>query len=401
MGHYGTAANTCRDESRHGRHECPRHAGWWSVRYPGYPAGLSRVSAWRGALRLPASPAVQSDQILQQAANGIKVTPRPTTRLVDISCDSTNPLLAADFANALTSEFIEQNLESRWQSAQHTGEWLAHQMEDVRVKLQKSEDALQAYAASKKLLFTQEKDDLSEAKLKSLQEQLSQAQAERVSRQSRYELASNASADSIGEVLDDGNLKDIKSKLSDYRRQVAELSATYTPTNARVKKVQDEIASLQSDFDSQRANILGRIRNDYESARRRESLLTADYAALADMVSGQADNVSHYNLLKREVDTNRQIYDMVIVDTPPMTTMADARVVARHADGVILVARAHQTSRNQLKDACQRLTEDGIKLLGVVLNCWDPKYSTHYGYYRYYDKYKHYYGGSGEEAKRS
>jgi Mrp family chromosome partitioning ATPase len=119
------------------------------------------------------------------------------------------------------------------------------------------------------------------------------------------------------------------------------------------------------------------------------------------MVSGQADNVSHYNLLKREVDTNRQIYDMVIVDTPPMTTMADARVVARHADGVILVARAHQTSRNQLKDACQRLTEDGIKLLGVVLNCWDPKYSTHYGYYRYYDKYKHYYGGSGEDAKRS
>jgi uncharacterized protein involved in exopolysaccharide biosynthesis len=371
------------------------------VRYPGYPAGLSRVSAWRSALRLPAAPTVQSDQVLQQAANGIKVTPRPTTRLVDISCDSTNPLLAADFANALTSEFIEQNLESRWQSAQHTGEWLAHQMEDVRVKLQKSEDALQAYAASKKLLFTQEKDDLSEAKLKSLQEQLSQAQAERVSRQSRYELASNASADSIGEVLDDGNLKDIKSKLSDYRRQVAELSATYTPTNARVKKVQDEIASLQSDFDSQRANILGRIRNDYESARRRESLLTADHAAMADLVSGQADNVSHYNLLKREVDTNRQIYDMVIVDTPPMTTMADARVVARHADGVILVARAHQTSRNQLKDACQRLTEDGIKLLGVVLNCWDPKYSTHYGYYRYYDKYKHYYGGSGEDAKRS
>jgi len=37
----------------------------------------------------------------------------------------------------------------------------------------------------------------------------------------------------------------------------------------------------------------------------------------------------------------------------------------------------------------------------VVLNCWDPKYSTHYGYYRYYDKYKHYYGGSGEDAKRS
>jgi Mrp family chromosome partitioning ATPase len=79
--------------------------------------------------------------------------------------------------------------------------------------------------------------------------------------------------------------------------------------------------------------------------------------------------------------------------------MADARVVARRADGVILVARAHQSSRDSLKDACQRLTEDGIKVLGVVLNGWDPKTSSHYGYYRYYDKYKHYYGGGAREGK--
>jgi succinoglycan biosynthesis transport protein ExoP len=109
----------------------------------------------------------------------------------------------------------------------------------------------------------------------------------------------------------------------------------------------------------------------------------------------------HSQRFAEVMEAARDSYDMVIVDTPPMMTMADARVVARHADGVILVARAHQTSRNQLKDACQRLTEDGIKLLGVVLNCWDPKYSTHYGYYRYYDKYKHYYGGSGEGRAKS
>ena len=56
------------------------------------------------------------------------------------------PALAADFVNTLTAEFIQQNLESHWKTTQQTGEWLTHQMEDVRIKLEKSEDKLQNYA---------------------------------------------------------------------------------------------------------------------------------------------------------------------------------------------------------------------------------------------------------------
>jgi Mrp family chromosome partitioning ATPase len=50
-----------------------------------------------------------------------------------------------------------------------------------------------------------------------------------------------------------------------------------------------------------------------------------------------------------------------------------------------------------LKDACQRFQEDGTNVLGTVLNDWNPKKSTHYGYYRYYDKYRHYYSPDSKE----
>ena len=90
-------------------------------------------------------------------------------------------------------------------------------------------------------------------------------------------------------------------------------------------------------------------------------------------------------------------------DAPPVrrATIADARVIAREADGVVLVARANKTSRDSIKDACRRFREDGTRVLGAVLNDWNPKKSSRYSYYRYYDKYKHYYAGTETEADRS
>jgi uncharacterized protein involved in exopolysaccharide biosynthesis len=162
------------------------------------------------------------------AAGSLKVRAQANTRLLEILCDSTDPRLAADFANALAAEFTEQNLESRWQTTQHTGEWLTRQMEDLRIKLEKSEELLQNYARASGLQFTSEKENAAEQKLKQLQEELSKAQADRISRQSRYELAVSATPESLPEVLDDGDLRDHQARLRELRQQLAELTTSYT-----------------------------------------------------------------------------------------------------------------------------------------------------------------------------
>ena len=185
-------------------------------------------------------------------------------------------------------------------------------MEDVRIKLEKSEDELQSYAQASGLLFTSEKDNVAEEKLRQLQEELSKAQADRVAKQSKYELASTAPPESLPEVLDDATLKEYQVKLTDLRRQLAELSSSLTPAHPAVKKVQAQVTALEAALEKERANIIQRIRNEFESAQRREHLLAANYASQARLMSEQAAKVAHYNILKSEVDTNRQLYDSML-----------------------------------------------------------------------------------------
>jgi capsular exopolysaccharide synthesis family protein len=94
-------------------------------------------------------------------------------------------------------------------------------------------------------------------------------------------------------------------------------------------------------------------------------------------------------------------FDMVVLDTPPMLQMPDARVIGRLADGVLLVFRAGQTTRDAAIAARQRFSEDETKVVGTILNGWDPRRTTngYYGYHNgYYSKsYSHYYGQSSDK----
>ena len=93
----------------------------------------------------------------------------------------------------------------------------------------------------------------------------------------------------------------------------------------------------------------------------------------------------------------RQQFDTILIDTPPMLQIPDARVLGRLSDRVILVIRAGRTTRDAAQAAFQRFQEDGTNVLGTILNDWNPKHapSGYYGYYNgYYKGYKNYYSKS-------
>jgi len=115
------------------------------------------------------------------------------------------------------------------------------------------------------------------------------------------------------------------------------------------------------------------------------SIMTA-----GDTVDGDP-TLLHSNRLIELLELVRHNYDLVLIDSPAMLSMSDARIIARQADGVILVVRANVTSRDSIKDAYRRFVEDGACVIGTVLNDWDPKKSSSFGYYRYYDRLRQYY----------
>jgi succinoglycan biosynthesis transport protein ExoP len=242
----------------------------------------------------------------------LKVKAARQGRLIEITSDSTDPALAARFVNTLTHEYIEQRLEDRWNSYQKTGEWLNRAHDDLKRKLEKSEEKLQEYARASGLLFLSEDTSVAEQKLNQLQEELSRAQAERITKQSRYELTVSSNPESLPEVLDNGPLAGYQVRLADLRRQLAELTSALTPAHPKVERVQAQINELESTLAKERSYVIKRIRNEYQSSLEREKLLASSYGNQAGIVSQQAEKAIQYNILKREVETNRQLYDATL-----------------------------------------------------------------------------------------
>jgi succinoglycan biosynthesis transport protein ExoP len=120
------------------------------------------------------------------------------------------------------------------------------------------------------------------------------------------------------------------------------------------------------------------------------------------MTSGQsrhkATSLLYSNRLAELMWILRDKFDTSVFDTPPMVNIADARLMGRLADGVIMIVRSAQTTRDAALMAKQRLVEDGSPLLGVILNAWNANVPG-YSYYRnYYAGYNHYYGPQSENA---
>jgi Mrp family chromosome partitioning ATPase len=88
-----------------------------------------------------------------------------------------------------------------------------------------------------------------------------------------------------------------------------------------------------------------------------------------------------------------QRFDVLIIDSPPILLTGDALLLAPQADGVVLVVRAGQASRELIKKSIEQVHRAQAYLVGVALNDVDLKRS---GYYKGYYKYSSYYYGDNE-----
>ena len=272
----------------------------------------SRVDRWRAALNLPSSKPPSREQLIAGVSANLTVRAQGASRIVELTIDSPDPSLAAGFLNTLTNEFINLNLESRLASSARISSWMERQLEDLKIRLERSDEKLKTYATRAGLLITNEKDSVDEDKLRQLQMNLSLAQTERVAKQSRFELVSSVPAESLTEILEDGSLTAFRDKLVALRAQLADVRITLAPAHYKVKQLMAQIAEIESALEKERGNILQRIRNDFEAARRREYLIAKEYSQQAAKVSELTTERIQYDILKRELDANRQLYDSIL-----------------------------------------------------------------------------------------
>src|SRR5262249_20150446 len=101
----------------------------------------------------------------------------------------------------------------------------------------------------------------------------------------------------------------------------------------------------------------------------------------------EVGNVLFTERLRNLLATLEEEFDIVLIDSPPVLQFPEARVLGRMADGVILVVRAGRTTREAGLAALKGLTDIRCRILGTILNHWDPNrfpFGSPEVYYRYY-----------------
>jgi len=273
----------------------------------------------------------EREKLIREIQRNLTVRTSGNSRLLEVTYESPDAQGAANFANTLVSQFIELSQEERWRSAQGTAEWLTSHLDKMKAQLEQSETELQNYARTSGLSFTSEKDNLAENRLKELGDELSKAQADRIASQAKFEGAKSKPAESLPEVLEDATMRDYRQRLTVLQTQYAELSATLTPEHYKVQRVQAQIDALKAEMQRERGNVLHKVGNEYSAALRRETLLSKAHAEQQKIVADQSDKAIHYDTLKRDVDSNRHIFEMML------QRVKEASLAAAMRDSNVLV----------------------------------------------------------------
>lgn len=103
------------------------------------------------------------------------------------------------------------------------------------------------------------------------------------------------------------------------------------------------------------------------------------------------------------IESCKKKFGIILVDTPPIGSVADALNIATHCDGTVLVVRSGETPRKVVSDSVQQLRRTEVPLLGIVLNRAEINGKSNMYYYRRYYKsgyYKYGYGyGKTEQSQ--
>jgi succinoglycan biosynthesis transport protein ExoP len=246
---------------------------------------------------------------LAEFLGSLSVRRVPTSRLLDVSFESTDPVLAAKIVNAHLETFVEQNFRSRYEATTQASTWLADQLDELKIKVQKSEDARIAYERQNQIWSLDDKSNITTQRLADVNKELTDVQTERMKKESLYEFAKAGDLDSVPQIQNNAFLIDMLRKRDEITTQYNDALSQFGPNFPRVLRLQAELKELDHNLDKQKQNIVNGLESDYREARQRETLLMQALDQQKADVNAMSEKLVEYNILKREAETNKALYD--------------------------------------------------------------------------------------------
>ena len=281
------------------------------------PAALSMAQRLQANLKQLFTPSVQDEQVLSRSATidefqgSVAIEPVRNSRLVKVKVTNADAELAARIANTMGKGYIAMNLERRADSSVYARQFLEEQIQQTKARLEESERVLNDYAKRNEILNLGDRGSAATQNYSEFMVALARAEQERIKAEALYNEVRN-NPESAPRVIDNLAVQTYKEEIARLSAEYARNLAVYKPDFPAMVQLRQQIDRLDAGVQAEVANVLASIKGQYEAAKRQEDLLRARAETSRNEVLTVQDRSVDLNLLQRELDTNRQIYDSLL-----------------------------------------------------------------------------------------
>ncbi len=295
---------------------------------------MSRLTAWLHAF-WPAKPTEPppgvdpvEERLLAQFSEDVEITPIRGARLAHVTVMATAPAFAARAATTLVSVYIERNQELSSTSREQAARWFTTHLDELRAKVQASQQALYLYRAKHGLLAGEERKSLAGQTLAELNSQLVKAEMAKAEAQSRLQqigsvlnaegrqvTADWSELDSLSQVLNSHLIQMLRAQEITLSSQVADLSERYGPLHPDRAQKNVELQNLRQRIKQEVQKIYDSLKHEYNMAVAQERAVRAAIGRYGtDKIRLEQNEIEH-GMLEREAESSLHIYNLFLKAT--------------------------------------------------------------------------------------
>lgn len=239
----------------------------------------------------------------------VEVTPIQNSELVDLSVTGFDPDFAARMANAIAEEYARANMQRRIDAGAEARVFLEDQLADMRVALEQADQNLTDFAKDSNVADLDEREQAALNSLRRLSERQSEIQAELVQLRTWRELIEQGRVETLEPVVESPVILDLQRRLLDARSEYVSLSERFLDNFPDVQEVLSRIEGLEAEIEAQREVIISNISGRYENLVAQDNGLQNAIEEAERRILSLNERAVQYNILQREFETNRELYD--------------------------------------------------------------------------------------------
>ena len=264
----------------------------------------------------------RASSLLGGFKGSLKVSLSPNTRIVEIRYRSADKQMAANVVNTLMQTYVENNFKARFESTMQASDWLSKQLVDLQMKVETSQEKLVRYQKEHEILGMDEKQNIITNKLDELNKELTSAESERMDKEAVYQLIQSGDPDAVASGvagIDGGGgsgsqsgsmlLESLNAKAADLRIQAADLNTQFGPSYPKLLQINNQLKEIDVQIQGERKKIVSKVRGLYMASLQRENMLRDALEKQKQEANKLNESAIEYSLLKRDVETNRQLYE--------------------------------------------------------------------------------------------